>query len=434
MSERFERLFSLPENLYADGAPIIISSGALLKDTSTGSILAKLMLKSVSNRQIKAVKVKLALIDTWGEPLDNELSYDYLDLSVQRDSVFGQNTEINIPNASARSFIASVSAVAYADNGTWISDGTAWTPLPKMVLLEDALGDNELATQFRLHYGKKATFQPIKNNSIWICSCGEANGAEEEVCHVCGCKADSLFSYDLEELKAEVAARVEQEINEKKAATAKKKKFVILGVAIALFLITIAVFSVTHHNKIEKEREIEEANALIMETNAIAEAHLNAGEYYDAICLYGKIGNADGIKQVLSKMGYGNAKRVAVDNKKTIYFLSGNTLYEFEGSKIVGSVSPQTPKEFDAFCPHHAGASSGYIRFIVDYDNNEWIVPERVTSSSNSSSGSSSSSNQKTATCNYCHGTGKVNGEKCPWCNGSGKTYDNAFNDALGGG
>ena len=68
MSERFERLFSLPENLYADGAPIIISSGALLKDTSTGSILAKLMLKSVSNRQIKAVKVKLALIDTWGEP------------------------------------------------------------------------------------------------------------------------------------------------------------------------------------------------------------------------------------------------------------------------------------------------------------------------------------------------------------------------------
>ena len=45
-----------------------------------------------------------------------------------------------------------------------------------------------------------------------------------------------------------------------------------------------------------------------------------------------------------------------------------------------------------------------------------------------------SSTSRKTAKCNYCNGTGKVNGDKCPWCGGSGKTYDNAFNDALGGG
>ena len=50
-----------------------------------------------------------------------------------------------------------------------------------------------------------------------------------------------------------------------------------------------------------------------------------------------------------------------------------------------------------------------------------------------SSSGSSSGSKpDKTATCNYCNGTGKVNGETCPWCNGSGMTYDNYFNDILG--
>ena len=49
-----------------------------------------------------------------------------------------------------------------------------------------------------------------------------------------------------------------------------------------------------------------------------------------------------------------------------------------------------------------------------------------------SSNSNSSSSSEKTATCNYCHGTGKVNGDTCPWCNGSGKTYDNSFNDLLG--
>lgn len=48
------------------------------------------------------------------------------------------------------------------------------------------------------------------------------------------------------------------------------------------------------------------------------------------------------------------------------------------------------------------------------------------------SRGSSSSGSQKTATCNYCSGTGKVDGKTCPWCNGSGKTYNNMFNDLLG--
>lgn len=66
---------------------------------------------------------------------------------------------------------------------------------------------------------------------------------------------------------------------------------------------------------------------------------------------------------------------------------------------------------------------------VLDYYNQKWIV----SGSSYSSSSSSSSSSQKTAKCNYCNGTGKVNGDKCPWCGGSGKTYDNAFNDALGG-
>ena len=65
-------------------------------------------------------------------------------------------------------------------------------------------------------------------------------------------------------------------------------------------------------------------------------------------------------------------------------------------------------------------------KVIVQDDNSNH------SSSSSSSNSSSSSSSSKTATCNYCNGTGKVNGDKCPWCNGSGKTYDNVFNDLLG--
>ena len=66
--------------------------------------------------------------------------------------------------------------------------------------------------------------------------------------------------------------------------------------------------------------------------------------------------------------------------------------------------------------------------------NNSNNSNNSYNSSSNSSNSSTPASitPEKTATCNYCNGSGRVDGETCPWCNGSGKTYDNYFNDIIG--
>ena len=66
MGERYTRLFSLPENLYSTGAPVIIAAGALLKDNQTGNVLAQLKLRSVSAKTIKAATVSIKLLDTVG--------------------------------------------------------------------------------------------------------------------------------------------------------------------------------------------------------------------------------------------------------------------------------------------------------------------------------------------------------------------------------
>ena len=47
MSERYARLFSLPENLYQSSSPVMILAGALLKDNQTGGILALMKFKNV---------------------------------------------------------------------------------------------------------------------------------------------------------------------------------------------------------------------------------------------------------------------------------------------------------------------------------------------------------------------------------------------------
>lgn len=46
MNERYTKLFALSENLYTEGAPVVITARALLKDNQTGKILAQLKLKN----------------------------------------------------------------------------------------------------------------------------------------------------------------------------------------------------------------------------------------------------------------------------------------------------------------------------------------------------------------------------------------------------
>lgn len=108
MSERYTRLFSLTSPLYAAGAPVMITAGALLKDNQTGKVLAQLKIKNISDKAIKGVSVRILPMDTIGEPLGEPVDFQYLDLNIARDVEFGQKAPISLPNAAIRGFNASV--------------------------------------------------------------------------------------------------------------------------------------------------------------------------------------------------------------------------------------------------------------------------------------------------------------------------------------
>ena len=104
MAERYIRLYSLPENQYTAGAPVLIAAGALLKDNQTGKALAQIKFKSISEKQIKAVKVGISAFDVSGKELEGVSEYQYLDLNVGRNAEFGQKQAVTLPDAVTRSF------------------------------------------------------------------------------------------------------------------------------------------------------------------------------------------------------------------------------------------------------------------------------------------------------------------------------------------
>src|SRR5699024_42317 len=115
MSERYTRLFSLPENLHAPGAPILITAGALLLDHQTGQVLAQLKLQNIGPREIRALTVRLDPRDAADRPLGEAAEHQYLDLHAGRDALFGQQTPLPLPNAATRAFSAAVTEVVFAD-------------------------------------------------------------------------------------------------------------------------------------------------------------------------------------------------------------------------------------------------------------------------------------------------------------------------------
>lgn len=224
MSERYLKLFSLEENLYIPGSPVLIAAGALLKDTQTGRILGQLKLQSISDQSIKAATVALVPLDTVGNPLGEPVSYQYLDLKVTRDAYWGSQDPIRFSDPSTRAYTASVKEVIFSDNSIWTAPNSAWKALPAKTTLETQLDDFELATQYRMHFGMDCQYGYQTAEDLWYCPCGAINHQGESVCHACQKDRNELAGVDWDLLRKEAAERVAQKRAEEEALAAERER------------------------------------------------------------------------------------------------------------------------------------------------------------------------------------------------------------------
>lgn len=211
MAERFERLYKLPENLYIDGAPIIISAGALLKDTATGSVVTQLKFHSVTKNIIKAVKISLCAYDVSGSEIEGIKDYQYLDLSVHNGQEFGSNKAIVLPSAVTRSFSISDIIVVFSDDNQWkCENAKQLKELPAPMYLSAQLHNAEFEKQYKIFTTTSALYVPTEEAYLWDCTCGEWNVASK--CTKCGCSKQTVFSaLNIEMLQIEADKRSEAE-------------------------------------------------------------------------------------------------------------------------------------------------------------------------------------------------------------------------------
>ena len=221
MSNRFDTLYELPQELYCPDSPVIVSAGVLLRDTESKRLVAQLKFRSVAPKIIRALSVKLSIADVAGRHIADLPEYHYLDLNVSNDQYFGSNKAIPAPNPAARRFTVTALSAVFHDGTVWASEDSL-TPLPQAISLQDALAGEEIVKQYRLATNAQAVCVPYTSMGLNKCACGHYH--HKSFCAVCGLEhAQALKAYDLPTLAEDSARRVAEETAAREEQLARDK-------------------------------------------------------------------------------------------------------------------------------------------------------------------------------------------------------------------
>lgn len=218
MVSRYTRLTSLPENLYSDGAPILIVAGALLRDNKDGRVLAQLKLKNLNSSPLVACKVTLRAFDPSGTELPGIDNHAYLDLTASCGEDFGSQEAIYLPDTTTRNISVSVVEAVFENREIWRHSATEWKNLPEnRQPLENYLPDFETQRQYILETGGNCQYIPQIVGNLFYCTCGAINLSSNRVCYGCGReKAVLLAALNPAELTKKKDARLEKEAEARK--------------------------------------------------------------------------------------------------------------------------------------------------------------------------------------------------------------------------
>ena len=283
-------LFELNVPYYLEGAPVIITGGALVVDRFSAKKTVRLRLKNITDTKLVSCEVRIRLFDAKGTPYGHYLYYKYDGLNLPRGKEFGMKDSIALPDNNVSSFDVGVSETTFGDFSRWESE-QLFSHIDPMESLKVKFNSEEMAKQYAVRYGSDCTYYPTMTSDLWYCTCGAVNHISEAHCYNCGRKVEGLVNVNFKSLKKDKESRLRSEkIAEKAEKEEQKKKRkrrnLILRICLIVFpiLLVAALILATVPPFLEHRAAYSSAEALLAEGryDEAAEAFTGLGNYGDA--------------------------------------------------------------------------------------------------------------------------------------------------------
>lgn len=288
MAERYTKIYALEKCLYAEGAPVVVSSGSLLNDNLTKNKVVQLRFKNISEKPIKSVSVRIEALDDEGAAMWMPVNHQYTDIKAKREEIFGKNVSIPMPDGDIHSFTLTVTGAEFGDGTVWECGDKEWSEAGSPRTITDALGDEELYHQFTIRYGSDCRYLPEDDGRLWFCACGATNPIGELKCHRCRRVYSALKAINLASLRSETAQRVELEKKnddeEQEELRKKRSTYIKLALVLVPVLAVIILILATVPNFLAQKKAYEQANELLQagEYELAQQAFEALGDYGDS--------------------------------------------------------------------------------------------------------------------------------------------------------
>ncbi|MBE6612387.1 MAG: hypothetical protein E7632_07835 [Ruminococcaceae bacterium] len=214
-----EVLTESKERTVMPGVHLMLENTALIIDRVKDKLYARCTFTSLSDKPVRAVMIEIACQDVWGNSLGEPVAFQYLDLRTGRESKFGQNVPIELPDKTTRKIRVTVKKLMLADD-TLIDGGGETFRMTDPMPIAGQFDDAAMAAQFVRDTTPHAKFVPETMPSYWRCTCGAINGEAEAACHHCAIAKAKLFAA----MNADTLAANLANFNAKKRALEEKAR------------------------------------------------------------------------------------------------------------------------------------------------------------------------------------------------------------------
>ncbi len=214
--EKFVTLYEGKKNLYAEGSPLVIREGTLIKNTQTDQVMIRLKLYSLMEKSIKAAEIVFSLADSFGADKGVQQQM-YLDLQCERYQSFGDDTYVLLKDNTVRSFSVKRLKVFYSDNSYYETETEDWTPIEQAELIFNALKSFEVADAYHKIYGGNARYIYKESKDLWRCTCGALNRDSETECCCCHTERTKLIGFSPVAFTVQVAREMMEQKHYKQA-------------------------------------------------------------------------------------------------------------------------------------------------------------------------------------------------------------------------
>lgn len=348
-------------HLWFYGSPVTICSTQLILNNQTGNLFACAKFLNVQPEPLKDITVDVICYNVIHNPIDYIIDYKYSDLDIKRNEEFGLTYKIPVKNKDTRNVEFILKSATTINNDVWYNtDAKKFT-----VRLEQ---ENIFSVQGHLNAefmklcaenyidGSKLIFQPVFEDSHWLCACGCLNWNDENKCSGCGISKQWLYDNVSEEklktqekLRTEQTEKVKKESDEKLRLEKEQQKE------------EFKQRQQTYKDQIKKQNNRKKVKKLIILFTVIAvilclglfvykfgipyisyfqaKQALNNAEYDTAISSFTKMGDFLDSKELLNR---------AIYNKATVLYNSGEKVQAADLYKIIENYSDAKQKYYDA--------------------------------------------------------------------------------------